>query len=190
VDSDGPLPGSRALIFGEPGQLFELRAPVGIAQDLRFFPFERDRDAVVLELVAPDRAGTAAIPIGSPTEWASLVIPGFVADEQSLSTALKSGSAGLTKSIVDSTSVVDTSPLCIVVFPTTSTKPYLFHACQSRYGFSGAPIFARQADGTHHLIGVHTGSVDKQNPVDKWPYWMLFPNYGLRLPEVAKTLIR
>jgi hypothetical protein len=187
IKKDGPLPQSRALVLGEPGRLYELQAPKKLKQNLNFYPFELDRDTVILELVAPNRPAVGSFPVGEPTPWAVTALPAFFADDDAFSKALASGSADAVARVVADGSAIDISPLCTVVFSIKSTKPFIFHSCQSRYGYSGGPILQRKSNGEIVLVGIHDGIVNCANPVDNWPYARLFPNYGLRIPELVRT---
>jgi hypothetical protein len=181
---DGPQPRSRALVIGEPGKLYALRVPEKISQELNFFPFELDRDAVVLELDTPDRGAMPAFPVAKPTEWDRIAVPALFVEDDVLSKAIESGRSDLVTQAIAEASAVDISPLCSLVYSSKSNKPFVFHGCQTRYGYSGAPILRRDNNGKTVLVGVHTGSVDRNNAVDGWPYQALFPNYGLRLPDL------
>jgi hypothetical protein len=183
VDVAGPIPTSRAVVLGEAGRLFELKVPQSFQQRLNFYPFEPDQDAIVLELHARDRRKVEPFPMAAPTQWANIVMTGLYAEDEVLATALETGKAEDVTRVVNDSAAVDISPLCSSVYSTKSSKPFVYHRCQTRYGYSGGPILQRGADGSMILVGVHTGTVDGKNPVDGWPYTMLFPNYGLRLPE-------
>ena len=186
VPRDGPLPQSKALVLGEPDRLFEIRRPVKLLQDLNFYPFERDRDAIVLELVAPNRARMANFPVGEPAQWGSVALAALFVEDKALSDALESGRPSVVIDTIAGGSAVNISPLCASVFSIKSTKPFVYHGCQSRFGYSGGPMFYREPGGRMVLIGVHTGSVSAADPVDGWPYAVLFPNYGLRLPAIVR----
>ena len=179
---DGPPVRSRALVVGEPSRLFALRVPANIPQELNFYPFVRDKDAVVLELDTVDRRPVANFPLAQVEEWDSISVPALFVDDDVLSKAIDSSRPDQVTLAIREGSAVDISPLCSLVYSQKSDRPFVFHACQTRYGYSGAPILRRGEDGRIALVGVHTGSVDKDKPVDDWPYQVLFPNYGLRLP--------
>jgi hypothetical protein len=185
IMADGPPVRSRALVLGEPDKLFALRMPEKIPQELNFFPFELDRDSVILELDAPDRQPASGFPAAKAVEWDSIAVPALFVEDNALSKAIESQRADQVAQAIGDGSAVDISPLCSLVYSSKSYKPFVFHGCQTRFGYSGAPILRRDEAGKVTLIGVHTGSVDKDDPVDGWPYQMLFPNYGLRLPEAV-----
>jgi hypothetical protein len=177
---------SFALVLGEPNRLSSLKIPTDLDQQLNFYPFERNRDAIVLEIDSPGRRGPESFPIASPEEWNLVLIPSVFVEDDALSDALSAFSPETVAKVVAATSAVDVSPLCHIVYSKKSSQPFLFHACQTRYGSSGSPIFRRQVHGEIALIGIHTGSVDADNPVDGWPYAVIFPNYGLRVPDIVR----
>jgi hypothetical protein len=187
IEIDGPLSGTRALVLGEPGKLYPMRLPTALNQELKFFPFELEKDSFVLEIDAPERKGLSRFPVSTASQWDDIALAAIFPDEAVLSNALNSGAAAEVMRIVDGASAVDVSPLCSLVYSKKSTMPFVFHGCQTRYGYSGGPILRRGKGGAMTLVGVHNGSVDPGKPVDQWPYTAYFPNYGLRLPlEVRK----
>jgi hypothetical protein len=188
VYRDGPLPQTRALVLGEPNKLFDVHAPDlnKMPQDLNFYPFAQERDTVVLELADENRyAMIPPFPMDKPKEWDSIVVPALFVDDEALSTAINSSRAEVVNLAIEQGSALDVSPVCTLAFPTETPLPFLFHGCQTRYGYSGAPILRRDNGGGFTLVGVHTGNVDPARPVGGWPYAALFPNYGLLLPNLA-----
>lgn len=189
IEIEAPLAGTRALVLGEPDKLYTVRVPKAVDQDLKFFPFEPDKDTFILELDAPERAEASAFPVaGSVAQWDAISIPAIFVDDAVLSEAIKSGDGDRVTKVIDGASAIDDGPMCSLVYSRLSERPYVFHGCQTRYGYSGGPILRRGPRGAMTLVGVHTGTVDAQKPIDNWPYVSLFPNYGLRLPPQVIAL--
>lgn len=182
IDIEGPLSGTRALVLGEPDRLYAMRLAKTLEQELRFFPFEPDKDTFILELDAPERSEVTAFPVAGVAQWDDISIPAIFVDDAVLSDALKSGDGDRVTKAIDGASAVDDGPMCSLVYSRISRQPFVFHGCQTRYGYSGGPILRRGPRGAMTLVGVHTGTVDAKKPIDNWPYVSLFPNYGLRLP--------
>jgi hypothetical protein len=184
----GPLPRSGAILLGEPGKILPIRIPPKMVQDLDFYPFELNRDTVILELEGIDRSDVTVFPWAEPAEWDRIAVPGLFIEDKALSDAIESAQGDVLDRAISEASALDIAPLCTLVFSAKTSEPFVFHGCQTRYGYSGGPIFRREPGGTMTLIGIHAGSVDKANPVDGWPYATLFPNYGLRLPAIAREV--
>lgn len=182
IDIEAPLSGTRALLLGEPDKLYAMRLPKAVQQELKFFPFEPDKDTFILEIEAPERPEVAAFPVAGVAQWDGISIPAIFVDDAVLSDAVKSGDGDRVTKVIDGASAVDDGPMCSLVYSRISKRPFVFHGCQTRYGYSGGPILRRGPRGTMTLVGVHTGTVDAKKPIDNWPYVSLFPNYGLRLP--------
>jgi hypothetical protein len=189
IEVDAPSPRSRALVLGEPSKSYLLKIPLNLQQNLNFYPFERERDSVVLELDAPDRTGIDSFPIGRPNQWDRIAIPALFVDDSAISDPIKHGQGDILSAAIDDGSAIDISPLCSLVYSNTSKAPFVYHGCQTRYGYSGGPILRLANDGTTVLVGVHTGSVDLAHPIDGWPYGALFPNYGLTLPPLVDAAV-
>jgi hypothetical protein len=189
IDIAAPSAETRALVLGEPGRLYGLRLPASLDQERKFFPFERDRDLFILELDAAGRRNVPAFPVAQAAQWDEIAIPAIFPDDAALSAAIRSRNAARVTEVIDGASAIDVSPMCSLVMSRKSTKPFVHHACQTRYGYSGGPILLRRAAGAVALVGVHVGSVDPKDPVDQWPYRSI-PNYGLRLPPQVMELGR
>ena len=79
------LPAARAA-----NETFALRVPANIPQELNFYPFVRDKDAVVLELDTVDRRPVANFPLAQVEEWDSISVPALFVDDDVLSKAIDS----------------------------------------------------------------------------------------------------
>lgn len=188
----GPLPGTRAVVLGEAG-LFDVGVPpLGLVrQTLDFFPFRPDQDTAVLEIKGGEERArrVSAFPMDEPREWDAIFIPGLLADHREVSAAIRNlEDPDRLRRVIEEGSAVNTSPLCMLAFPTRTAEPFVYHACQTYYGFSGAPILRRESGGRPGaLIGVHTGTIRPDRPVGGWPHAALFPNYGLRIPQHVRA---
>ncbi|RDV05304.1 trypsin-like peptidase domain-containing protein [Undibacter mobilis] len=187
IDIDGPLGGTRALVLGEPDKLYPVRLAAGFEQEKKLFPFAPEKDTFILEIDAPERPGLPAFPVADAAQWDEIAIPAIFPDDAVLSDAVMSGYGARVNDVINGASAVDTSPVCSLVYSRISKRPFVFHGCQTRYGYSGGPILRRGPRGAMTLVGVHTGAVDAKKPIDNWPYAVLFPNYGLRLPPQVMT---
>ena len=188
IEPDTSFARRYALVIGEPDKLYALRVPEELHQNLKFFPFERDHDIVVLELDAPNRQKVDGFPVANPDEWDRISIPALFLDDKALSDPIKNNQTSAISAAIDDGSAIDISPYCSLVYSNKSKAPFVYHGCQTRYGYSGAPILKLDGRGGTVLVGVHTGSVDATHPIDGWPYATLFPNYGLRLPQLVTAI--
>jgi hypothetical protein len=189
IEVDAPSARSRAIVLGEPSKSYALKVPQHLHQNLNFYPFERDHDTVVLELDAPDRTGLDSFPIGKPKQWDRIAIPALFVDDSAISDPIKNGQGSVLSAAINDGSAIDISPLCSLVYSNISKTRFVYHGCQTRYGYSGGPLLRLANDGTTILVGVHTGSIDAAHTVDGWPYSALFPNYGLALPPLVEAVV-
>jgi hypothetical protein len=186
IPISGPLPQTRAVVLGKSNSLFrlQLRSCPKCPSELFFNPSKLENDIAVLELISDEIiVKSRVIKLAKASEWDRIVFPAIFIEDSDLNSAIDSGQVDYFARSIHNGSATDISPLCMISFPTKSKAPFLFHACQTRFGYSGAPILRYDKDGELELIGVHNGSVNQKTPVGGWPYTALFPNYGLRLPD-------
>jgi len=79
----------------------------------------------------------------------------------------------------DQNAVIDISPICDILARDGS---YIFHACQTLAGMSGAPLMTIE-DGRLTVVGVHTGDASAVDTQCARNVAHRFPNYGIIPPE-------
>jgi len=66
-----------------------------------------------------------------------------------------------------------------------SSEGYLFHACQTEWGTSGAGYFQRDSAGRLRLVGIHSGATRGLRAPELNACKSRLANYGVRLPVAA-----
>ena len=193
LTSTGPLPQTRAIVVGQTHLMLTLKRPNPdiFQQSLDFSPFKIAEDIVVLELDGrPQEQISPPFPTGELAAWAQIAIPAVIIADEDVSRGLEIGGADGLQIALANGIRTDVSPLCASIFRKEGARPFVFHACQTRFGHSGGPIFRVDENGILVLVGVHNGSVDSKNDKFGWPYEVLFPNYGAALTEAIKAANR